>query len=175
MNRENWGAKGKMKKILIWAVVCSLFLAGCQKKQEYDAQLIEFMTKLVSYSTYEEAGLSNIKKYNSVFKEYFTEEGYQDFIEGLYPSIYVEFTTKNKVNRTEDIRIKKVKEEVTGDSVNLQYEIKYTLRGGKKTIKHTDNAIITLVQEDGVYKIKKFALLNSSDIIYEMFFRVIIQ
>lgn len=164
-----------MKKILIWIIVGSLFLAGCQKEEEYDTQLIEFMTKLVSYSTYEEAGLRNRKKYNAIFEEYFTEDGYKDFIEGLYPSIFVEFTTKNKVNRTEDIRIKKVKEEVTEDTINLQYEIKYTFKGSKKPIKHTNDAIITLVKEDGVYKIKKFALLNSSDIIYEVFFRVTIQ
>ncbi len=163
-----------MKKILILVIACSLVFSGCKKEEEYDPQLTEFMTKLVSYSTYEEAGLRNIKKYNAVFKDYFTEEGYKLFVEALYPSIYVEFTTKNKVNRTEDIRIKKVKEEKTEDTITLLYEVTYTFRGNKKPIKFKDDMQITLVQQDGVYKIKRFMMLNSSGIIQEMFFKVII-
>lgn len=161
-----------MKKILIWFLVLGgvLVFFGCSKEKEYDPMLKEFMTKLVSYSTYEEVGITQTKKHYPIFKDYFTEKGYKAFVKGLYPSIYVEFTTKNKVNRTEDIEIKKIKETVTGDSIILEYHINYTFRGNTMPLKFQDHAQIILVEEDDGYKIDSFILaVPTSDIIQNVF------
>ncbi|MDF2594406.1 MAG: hypothetical protein K0R69_747 [Clostridia bacterium] len=152
-----------MKKILM-GILSILFLAGCSgHSQNKTAQvLIAKMTNCSTYSDLEK----NKEGLPILVEQYFSPEGYERFVSSRVGFIYPQFFQRIKGEKTEKIRIKKVKQFKERDSVKFNYKVNYVVISNGEKVKMTD--YIT-VEVDKSNLINEVLILNTSDIIHKMY------
>ncbi len=152
-----------MKKIVIGLLII-LLLAGCtQNKEKQLAQ--ECVTKMIAYDTYNKSE-KNKDNLPIILEQYFTEEGYHQFVTEKIGYIYPEFLRLSKAEDTEKIKIKKIKTSKQKDSIRLICDVEYTIIYPHKKIKMKDTIVLRIDRNN---KITEVLILNTSDIIGKMF------
>ncbi|MDF2878909.1 MAG: hypothetical protein K0S30_2005 [Clostridia bacterium] len=152
-----------MKKILVGVVVTLLLIGCCGDSKDKTAQLL--ITKMVACSTYSELE-KNKEGLPVLLEQYFSPEGYESFVSSRVGFIYPQFFQRIKGEKTEKIKIKRVKKLKERDSVKFNYKVNYVVvfHGGK--LKMTDQITVKM---DKSNKITEVLILNTSDIIHKMY------
>ncbi len=168
-----------LRRVLIMGL-CALSMVifvGCKKDPTIET-LQQFIIKQVDCNTYLEAkGDENELK--KAFSLYFTEDTYQKYLDDvtgyMYPQLY--YITNAKEVKIKSIVCNKVTP-LPNDLKTYKFTINYqivpeTTDGGKtKNIAMSDNTLITVNAAD---KIQEVIILNTSDIIGDMFLDIKVQ
>ncbi len=150
---------------------------GCKKDVTVEI-LQQFIIKQVDCKTYLDAqGDERVIK--ETFSPYFTEETYQKYLNDvtgyMYPQLYY-ITNAAEVNLKNIVcnKVMKLENELRTYKFTINYQIIPHHRDGQTT-KNIDMRDTTLITVDSADKIQEVIILNTSDIIGDIFLDIKVQ
>ncbi|MDF2612364.1 MAG: hypothetical protein K0S71_150 [Clostridia bacterium] len=159
-----------MKRIfikLLIGVMGILLLAGCTKDTQ-EEKIEELITKMISCNTYQNAE-KNKDQIPSEFEQYFSEDGYKQFITSQMSYIYPEFHRMSKAKDTTAIKIKQVSKIKLKDRTKFKYNLEYIVLVKNEKVKMKDQITIQVSRKNQVIEI---LILNTSDVMHKLFLDV---
>jgi hypothetical protein len=156
-------------KIILLIGTSLLLLIGCGSKEQ-EKTIDNFINKLLSVKTYEgvtflddeNEDIDELKvglvEYSSEelkenFREYFTENGFDDLMSNSIPYLYYTVINKNNINDITDIEIVKTKESENDtyknyEFIHYEYEVSYKLKADDKSIDMTDYMVLKVMKNN---------------------------
>ena len=175
-------------KIILLMGISLLSLIGCSSKEQ-EKTIDNFINKLLSVKTYEGVTFSADKdidelkvglvQYSSEelkenFGEYFSEDGFDNSISILVPTLYYTVINENNVKDIRDIKIVNTKESENNtyknyEFIHYEYEVSYKLKIDDKSIDMKDYMIFK-VMKNNTSIIDEVSIVKEKSSIFTEFF-----